>query len=133
MSELDDSFAIARDLLARLQERHSAGELDPAETRKTLVRVVGALMQHGRPERTSDKGPRGLGYGQSGKQEVGRDGKPIERHDGIVPAAGAGIPLGRADAIDQDGFEAFRPHVCGATIGQVAKSRVGFSAPGHGP
>jgi hypothetical protein len=66
MSELDDSFAIARDLLARLEERHSAGELDPVETRKTLVMIVGALMQHGRPERTSDKPPRGLGYGQMG-------------------------------------------------------------------
>jgi hypothetical protein len=49
----------------------------------------------------------------------------------LVPAAGAGISIGRANAIDQDSSEAFRPHVGGATSCPVAKSGVGFAAPRH--
>jgi hypothetical protein len=37
----------------------------------------------------------------------------------------------RADAIDEDGSEAFRLHVGGPAGRPVAKSGVGFAAPGH--
>jgi hypothetical protein len=58
-------------------------------------------------------------------------GKAVERHDGIVPAPGARIPIGRANTIDQDSPKALRLHVGGAVRGPVAKTGVGFAAPGH--
>jgi hypothetical protein len=69
MSEIEDSFKIARDLLAYLEDRFTNGESDAESTKATMIEVVGALASHGRPERTSDKPPRGVGYGQ-----MGRDG-----------------------------------------------------------
>jgi hypothetical protein len=62
MSETEDSFAIARDLLAYLEERFRDGLTDPVETRATMVKVVGALAMHGRPPLLGKKPPRGYGY-----------------------------------------------------------------------
>jgi len=62
--ELQTAFALARMYLDRLEER--LGSEDPDKVRLTLVRVIGSLRSHGRPERASDKPPRGLGYGQMG-------------------------------------------------------------------
>jgi hypothetical protein len=62
MSEIKDSFAIARDLLAYLEERFTNGETDAEATRATLIKIVGALASHGRPTRAGKKPPRGYGY-----------------------------------------------------------------------
>jgi hypothetical protein len=55
----------------------------------------------------------------------------IQRLYGIVPAAGAGISIGRPNTVDQDRPEALRFHVGWAASGPVAKSGVGFTAPRH--
>ena len=75
MSAIDDSFAIASGLLQHLQERYEAGQLDETEVRVTLIEVVGALRAHDTSPRTSDKPPRGLGYGQMGRKETTPDGR----------------------------------------------------------
>jgi hypothetical protein len=62
--ELQTAFALARMYLDRLEER--LGNEDPAKVRLTLIKVIGSLRSHGRPERVSDKPPRGVGYGQMG-------------------------------------------------------------------
>jgi hypothetical protein len=78
--EIADGIKGVRGLLDYFEE--NAAQDDPAMVRATLVKLAAALISHGRPERTSDKSPRGLGYGQPGKQEIGPDGKPLFRADG---------------------------------------------------
>jgi hypothetical protein len=63
--EIAEGIKIVRGLLDAFEGR--ATQDDPAMVRSTLVTLVDALMSHGRPERTSDKPPRGVGYGQMGK------------------------------------------------------------------
>ncbi|MBR1145091.1 hypothetical protein [Bradyrhizobium sp. AUGA SZCCT0431] len=48
-----------------------------AEILAVLKQMVSASMRQGIPERTSDKPPRGVGYGQKGKAEIGLDGKRV--------------------------------------------------------
>lgn len=58
---------------------------DPArqdEILTALKPMLSAAMRRGVPDRMSDKPPRGLGYGQLGRQEIGTNGKPLARSDG---------------------------------------------------
>lgn len=81
-NELTDAFEGAHQLMDDLERRLAAKTETPEAVRATLVKIIGALSAHGRRVPLSDKGPRGLGYGQPGNQEVGPDGKPLFRSDG---------------------------------------------------
>lgn len=81
MSEIEQRFIIARDMLVSFEEDFRRGAVDERIARETLAEVVGALKRRGRPYRLSDKPPRGLGYGK-----LDRDGY-LEPHDAMVVAS----------------------------------------------
>jgi hypothetical protein len=63
----DDPMAILRGVVATFERRVAAGNEDPASVAQTVKWVVAVLRAHGRRPRTSKKPPRGVGYGQMGK------------------------------------------------------------------
>jgi hypothetical protein len=81
--ELAEAIDGVRAMLDRLEERLSRGEADPVEARETLIKVVGALMSHGRPPQTSKKPFRGYGYTFDEALIVAS----LPEHDNSLPAA----------------------------------------------
>jgi hypothetical protein len=73
MNDVTEGFEIVRDLLATLEQDFAVGKVSALEVEKRLARAVDAITcsldSDGEPLSSRGQPPRGLGYGQ-----MGRDG-----------------------------------------------------------